>query len=91
MSETCAVAKQPFCDDIPTDFGYDLATLEEHGIYGERAARNGLYAISTKLLDGVHGGQTGVSVLATAECLEAARSFIILEAITVPEANGKVK
>jgi hypothetical protein len=25
--------------------------------------RNGLYAISTKLLDGVDGGQTGVSVL----------------------------
>src|SRR6267142_3134242 len=49
----------------PTDFGYDLATLEKHGVNGDRAAmiRNGLYAISTKLLDGVDGGQTGVSVL----------------------------
>jgi hypothetical protein len=34
MSETAAVAQQPSCDDIPTDFRYDLATLEEHGIYG---------------------------------------------------------
>ena len=25
--------------------------------------RNGLYSISTKLLDGAHGGQTGVSLL----------------------------
>jgi hypothetical protein len=25
--------------------------------------RNGLYSITTKLLDGAHGGQTGVSVL----------------------------
>jgi hypothetical protein len=42
--------------------------------------RNGLYSITTKLLDG-----------ATAKCLEAARCFIILEAISVQEANGKVK
>ena len=27
------------------------------------AIRNGLYSITTTLLDGVHGGQTGVSVL----------------------------
>jgi hypothetical protein len=36
MSETWAVAQQPFRDDIPTDFGYDPATLEEHGTAGER-------------------------------------------------------
>jgi hypothetical protein len=34
MSEISAVAQQPSCDDIPTDFGYDLAPLEAHGIYG---------------------------------------------------------
>jgi hypothetical protein len=28
MSETSAVAQQQSCDDIPTDFGYDLATPE---------------------------------------------------------------
>jgi hypothetical protein len=65
MSETCAVARQPFCDDIPTDFGYDLATLGGAASTGERGQmiRNGLYSICTELLDGVDGGQTGVSVL----------------------------
>jgi hypothetical protein len=31
--------------------------------------RNGLYSISTKLLDGVHGGQTGISVLRNGKML----------------------
>jgi hypothetical protein len=31
--------------------------------------RNGLYSISTKLLDGAHGGQTGVSVVRDSKML----------------------
>ena len=33
--------------------------------------RNGLYSISTKLLDGVYGGATGISVLRNGQILDS--------------------
>jgi hypothetical protein len=51
--------------------------------------RNGLYSISTELLDGVHGGATGISMLRNGKMLGGG-SVLLLEAITVPTASGKV-
>jgi hypothetical protein len=49
-------------DDIPAHFDYDGATHLGANT-ARQMIRNGLYSISTKLLDGVDGGATGVSVL----------------------------
>jgi hypothetical protein len=39
------------------------------GAGGDIMIRNGLYSISTKLLDGMHGGATGISVLRNGKML----------------------
>lgn len=80
MSETCAVARQPFCDDIPTDFGYDLATLGGAASTGERGQmiRNGLYSICTESLDGVDGGDNGVMVLRDGGILGGTSFFYLI-------------
>jgi hypothetical protein len=58
----------PRCDDIPPDFGYDLATQRPNAAR-LMTIKNGLYSINTKLLDGVDGGATGISVLRNGKIL----------------------
>jgi hypothetical protein len=42
---------------------FTMKLLQSRSRRATMTIRNGLYSISTKLLDGAHGGQTGVSVL----------------------------
>jgi len=53
--------------------------------------RNGLYSISTKLLDGVPAAQLASRFAQTAICLEAARLFIMLKLSLFRRQVGKVK
>ena len=53
--------------------------------------RNGLYSITTKLLDSAHGGQTGVSVLRDGKMLGGGSVLYHFGSYQCPEANGKVK
>jgi hypothetical protein len=58
----------PRFDDIPPDFGYGLATQRANAAR-LMTIKNGLYSINTKLLDGVDGGATGISVLRNGKIL----------------------
>jgi hypothetical protein len=54
--------------------------------------RNGLYSITTTLLDGVHGGQTGVSVLRDGRMLGGGSILYHVGPINASTAtSGKVK
>jgi hypothetical protein len=84
-------------DDISPNFVFSHPKVDHAScIYWGNAVRpvmitNGLYSITTKLLDGVRGGATGISVLRNGKSLVAVPSFIILGAMIVPMANGRVK
>ena len=58
---------------------------------GIQMIRNGLYSIDTKLLDGLHGGATGISLLRNGKMLGGGSVLYHVGSSTVPTANGKAK